>query len=128
MIRKIAMMGATAVVALGTLATVPAAAAPSGTEAVAGKPCHKGNICFYTGRNFTGDRCSRTDNFPHWGSRRCNTQRFRSYINNGKAGYHDDVRAYTKFNYKGGHVNLRNGAKGNFRAPTPIRSAKWLNF
>lgn len=127
MMRRIAMMGATAAVALGTLATVPAAAAQPDTEALAAKKCSKGYVCFYTGYNRTGERCSTKNTIDHWGSRRCRTSMFRSFINNGHPGHKDDVRAYTKKNHGGGYYILPNKAKGNFRGATAIRSVQWFN-
>ncbi|MFI6768317.1 peptidase inhibitor family I36 protein [Streptomyces sp. NPDC050355] len=127
MMRKIAMIGATAAVALGTLATVPAAAAQPDAEALAAKKCAKGYVCFYTGHHLTGQRCSTKNTIDHWGSHRCRTSTFRSFVNNGKPGYKDDVRAYTKKNHGGAYYLIPNKAKGEFRGAAAIRSVQWFN-
>ncbi|MEU5959294.1 peptidase inhibitor family I36 protein [Streptomyces sp. NPDC047525] len=88
--------------------------------------CKKGRICFYTGKNYAGKRCSRSVSFKEWGSKRCRTSTFKSGYNNGYSGHKGDVAAYAKKNWKGTRYVVPNKAGIHFSHARPIRSVQWF--
>ncbi|MFG3252285.1 peptidase inhibitor family I36 protein [Streptomyces sp. NPDC048172] len=130
-------IGSAALLATGGTATASAAAtaADSGQQtssagqAQAAKKawsCTKGKVCFYTGKNGTGKRCSTANSINKWSSKRCQTSTFKSFRNNGHSGHKGDVRGYTKTNHNGKHLTIANGARGNMAKKNPIRSVQWF--
>lgn len=104
--------------------TVPLNGSVNGNAAPSS--CKKGRVCFYTGKNFDGKRCSRSDSFKEWGSQRCRTSKFKSAYNNGHPEHKPDVVAYTKKDWNGTKYILPNKAGGNLNGTLAIRSVQWF--
>jgi peptidase inhibitor family I36 len=95
--------------------------------------CPSGNVCFWTGDNGTGSRCTWSVDDPDWqgGNIRCSwaaTRTAQSVYNHGTSGR--SVSYYTGANYSGSRAGCTAaGGQGNFQGNQGngyfLRSHKW---
>ncbi|TLS44488.1 hypothetical protein FE633_19440 [Streptomyces montanus] len=105
------------------------AAAPA-QAAAAAYSCPSGSICFYTGDDGTGDRCTWDGFDPDWrnGAVRCSwsaDKNVRSVFNNGTSG--KSVVYYSGANYETRKGCTRMGQKGNLAGTYKLRSHEWVS-
>jgi hypothetical protein len=111
----LAVASATALAAVLALPGT-AAAAPTAWGA-----CAEGNVCFYTGDNGTGQKCSWSVADPDWtqGTTRCSwsqTTNAQSVWNRGTSSSYTGVAYYQWANYNTRMGCTDQGARGNSRA------------
>jgi hypothetical protein len=115
--------GATLLAGLG----IGAVASPA--QAAAYDDCGGGEVCFYTGKDGTGKKCSWSGRWADWqaGAARCSwaaTNNVKSIYNNGNSG--QSVVYYTSSNFKDRIGCTKKGVKGNLAGTYKVRSHKWV--
>ncbi|GAA2580396.1 peptidase inhibitor family I36 protein [Streptomyces violaceus] len=116
--------------AVATVLTVPtsATAAPAAPSAV---NCATGDICFWTGANFTGSKCAWDAADPDWqnGAIKCSwaaTTNVKSVWNAGTGDY-SGVAYYKGANYTDRVGCTRQQHGGNLAGTYKVRSHKWIS-
>ncbi|WP_019549349.1 peptidase inhibitor family I36 protein [Streptomyces sulphureus] len=120
---------------MAAAATVFTAAPASASPAAAPSGCATGNVCFYTGSNYSGSMCDWDVADPDTtsGSISCSWMREgtepKSVYNNGtSADGSTGVAYYWKTNYKGGRIGCtKNGSGGNISGDYVPMSLKWVS-
>ncbi|MFE3407205.1 peptidase inhibitor family I36 protein [Streptomyces mirabilis] len=104
-----------------------ASAAPASAAAV---DCASGDVCFWTGFNFTGSKCSWSVADPDWqsGAIKCSwaaTTNVKSVWNAGTGSY-SGVAFYANTNYNGRIGCTRQQQGGNLAGTYKVRSHQWI--
>lgn len=135
----------TALAIAGTALAVSAVVMPGGAQAATSAPhaptkadvaraavdCGSGNVCFWTGFNFTGSRCAWSVADPDWqsGTIRCSwsaTTNVKSVFNAGTSSA-TGVAYYTGANYSNRIGCTRQQHGGNLAGTYKVRSHRWIS-
>ncbi|MTE17737.1 hypothetical protein F0L17_01030 [Streptomyces sp. TRM43335] len=101
--------------------------------AAAAASCSTGYVCFWTGLDYTGSKCTWLDGDPDWysGSIRCswaaNGTPARSVYNAGTSTRWTGVAYYAGANYVSRVGCTPQGRGGNFTQPRALRSHRWIS-
>lgn len=125
------LLSALASVSTGSASTVTGSAGISGDAGIAASysDCPKGDVCFYSGSNGTGNMCNWDVSDPDWrsGAITCfGVTTPRSIYNNGYAGGYDDVVYYINTGYNDRIGCTRVGVQGNLAGTYVVRSHQWV--
>ncbi|WP_089154304.1 peptidase inhibitor family I36 protein [Micromonospora sp. NBS 11-29] len=118
-----------AAAAAATVLSVLGATAPASADNWVGS-CDPGNVCFYTGWNGTGSKCSWSDADPDWanGNIQCSwalTSNVLSVWNNGQSTAYQGVVYYYSNNYNDRAGCTRRWNRGNLQGTYKLRSHQW---
>ncbi|MFC9693627.1 peptidase inhibitor family I36 protein [Kribbella sp. NPDC056951] len=100
-------------------------------ELLAAYDCPSGEICFYTGRDGTGDRCKWPSYDVEWLASPgvcswADTIAPKSVRNNGTNTSFTGVRYYSRPNFDNTAGCTRRGTRGTFVTPEKLRSHQWV--
>ena len=117
-------------VAAVTSLALPASAAQAAPASAAAVDCASGHICFWTGANFTGSKCSWDVADPDWqgGAVRCSwaaTTNVKSVWNAGTGDF-SGVAYYRGANYSDRVGCTRQQHGGNLAGTYKVRSHQWI--
>ncbi|MCH0564138.1 MULTISPECIES: peptidase inhibitor family I36 protein [unclassified Streptomyces] len=123
-----AVLAVSAAAATALAVPTSASAAPDTATSV---DCASGDVCFWTGFNFTGKRCAWSVADPDWqnGAIRCSwaaTENVKSVWNAGTGNY-SGVAYYTGANYSNRIGCTRQQQGGNLAGTYKVRSHKWIS-
>lgn len=122
----------TILAASAAVAIVLSLAVPASADVAAAYSCPSGHICFYTGDNGTGSRCSWDVDDPDWrnGAIQCSwaaDYNVRSVFNNSTSPNFTGVVYYLGANYEDRVGCTRQGQSGNLAGTYKVRSHHWTN-
>jgi hypothetical protein len=98
---------------------------------VADFSCTAGSICFYSGRDGTGDKCQWSDDDPNWnsGSIVCSwadEKPVASVYNHGQDDDFTGVAFYSQSDYRTREGCTRQGQAGNLSGDYKVASHRWI--
>ncbi|MCC3655337.1 MULTISPECIES: peptidase inhibitor family I36 protein [Streptomyces] len=116
--------------AAATAFVLPASSATAAPAAPAAVDCATGDVCFWTGYDFTGKKCAWDIADPDWqnGAVKCSwaaTTNVKSVWNAGTGSY-SGVAYYKGANYTDRVGCTRNQHGGNLAGTYKVRSHKWI--
>lgn len=120
--------------AVGATALAAALSLPGAAEAAPAEwgACASGNVCFYTGYDGTGSKCSWSVADPDWtqGDTRCSwsqTTNVRSVWNRGTSSSYTGVAYYQWADYNTRKGCTVQGARGNLAGTYKLKSHRWID-
>lgn len=125
-------MTRTALAALAAGAAVAATLALPGTASAAPSGCLEEYVCFYSGKDYTGDRCIWSQSDPDWwnGFISCSwadDKNVKSVFNNGTSDRFTGVAYYLDKDYEDRVGCTKQGKGGNLAGTYKVRSHRWID-